>query len=310
MKNVSSILACWVVCVACSGPSFQAVDTTGKLGQQIDGSGVFDAAVEICILTQAMTPGGAGGTGADPCASVAKDTERWTSVAEGLSAYSSKLSELATAEDVNPSDQIGSVFGAATAMKLSPLAADQNEPLAGFAGQLIRVLSMSYRKGVLDEVIRDTNPGIQKVKETLEGEVKLRLEGIRGLSMTLGQLSTALAVTPQEKPLPAPVDPPWAKQLVEALERRQENQFNKDKVLNQNANVPLQLARHELTARAAAYRDLQTNVVAFAAAHDELAKNLGKLDAKELGVQVIEVAKSAVKAATSLKKSEAATDGS
>lgn len=309
------------ICTSGCGPELEAVDATGKLGQKIDGSGVFDAAYDICLLSRAMTPAAPTVTGSDSCAAEQDAGERWAKITDALSAYAAKLSELATADDVDPTDQVNAVFDEATKIEIGSLTSDQNGAIAGLAGQVVKVLSLSYRKGVLDEVIRNTNPHLQAVKTTLASEVTLRREAIRSLNQTLALLGSAAALPQAPSALPAPPELPapaqssltpavgdwqragsdWEKRLVSELERRQKSQSAMNQVLGQNTNVALQFVRHQLVRRGQAYSDLQTRVVAFAAAHDELAKHVGHLTDKDLAVRVLGVAKAAVKLSAAVK---------
>ncbi|HEY3493302.1 MAG TPA: hypothetical protein VGK73_01395, partial [Polyangiaceae bacterium] len=217
--------------------TFDAVDATGKLGQRIDGAPAFGAAAQLCRETQALAvaplaAGAPAAKAARDCAALEAQGVEWSAVAAALSAYAAKLSELAGRDDPDVEDQVNAALGAASAQQWTRLGEAQNAAIAGLAKEIVKVLSMSYRAGVLDEVIGTMDPHVQRVAALLRGEADLRLHEIEALDKTVSQLIatyTLLPVTPD-------ADQTAVNQLV-----------------SQGSGAGLELLRRDLAARQRAY---------------------------------------------------------
>lgn len=271
---------------ACAS-SFEAVDAAGKLGQKIEGSTAFGAAAQLCRETRALatapmpSAGAPAAKGATDCGALEAQGTEWGAVADALAAYAAKLSELASRDDPDIEEQVNTALASASREQWTALADDQNSAISGFANAIVQVLSMSYRAGVLDDIVGRMDPHVQRVGALLRGEAKLRLHELEALDKTVAQLVATYAVLPT---------------LPDA------DQTAVNQVLGQGSGAGLELLRRDLAARRRAYVELDLQVAAFGAAHAELAKNVGKLSAKELAPRVIRVAKAAVELAQKTKR--------
>jgi hypothetical protein len=265
--------------------SFKAVDATGKLGQKIDGSVAQTAPPQLCMEMNALLP--------TPCS----PDDKWGDVADALVAYSSKLSALANKDDVDVEDAVKAALGAVSDAKWSKLGSDQNGSIASFASAVVSALSMSYRSGVLEDVIQRSEPHVKIVGELLVGEARLRISQIDMLTSAANDLLSSLPSVP--KPAPAGSPPTEGAQPVDsqvdsaAMKKWIRNQDAKSQVTGQAAGLGLVILLQDLAAKRQAYTDLKASVAAFCAAHAKLAANAGHLSAGELLPQVLKVAKAA-----------------
>lgn len=324
-----------VMLVAC-GTTFHAVSATGKLGQRIDGAVALGASSQICREMKALSRGSA----AD-CAAQEKTSATWSKIADALSAYATKLSALADQDDVNPSNQVAAALSAASKAQWGQLTSDQNDAIAGFAKAVTGVLSMTYRAGILDDVIRDLDPHIQRVAALLEGEIDLRvaqIDGLSGASMQVQQGMQSVPPAPKFPPAPPLVTRPgpprqaaaapaahvtgkpappdassdtsfetWQREFDRQLESSMADQAAVNQVLGQGGGVALSIVLQDLVAKKDVYAQLKATVAAFRASHALLAKNVGHLNASDLLPQIVELIQSTVSLATSFKSGRAAS---
>lgn len=271
--------------------SFKAVEATGTLGQKIDGSVELGSPAELCRARHALNH-----LPVDPCKEFEAVGSRWNDVADAMVAYATQLSALAARDDVDAEDQVSAALAAASQAKWGTLTSDQNGEIASFAKAVVTALSVTYRAGVLDDVVKQTNQPLQGVGKLLADEADLRIHEIDSLSKTTADVSGALiALASVPAPTATPAD-------AEPLERARAEQAAINQVFAESAAAGLVSSLRDLATRRAAYIELKADVLAFCAAHQKLADNLGNLTASELVPEVVSVAKAAYSLAVSLKQ--------
>jgi hypothetical protein len=304
--------------------NFKAVQAAGVVGQKIDGSVAFGAAPQICYETRAI-----GAAAAEDCAALQAAGANWAKIAAALAAYAAKLSALAGATDVAVNDQVNAALSASSSAGWDTLTSNQNTAISQFAAAVVSVLSANYRAGVLDDVIKNTDPHVQEVSLLLKQEIELRISQMDSLSVTALEVATieqvplppaptftpppapppsasASSSTPRAKNAPPvaskePSAPPrqgdaferWQLDLDERTVAWATAQASFDGNVGRSSGATLAMLIGDLAAKKHAYNQLEASIEAFRAAHSLLAKKVGNLSASELVPEVISVVQSA-----------------
>jgi hypothetical protein len=270
---------------------FAAVQATGAVGERLAGHAVdFQAATALCLELNALTA-----APANDCDARKEQAARWGRVASLLAAYAGKLSELAQKDDVTVEDQVGGALSAASEAKWGSLTADQNEGIKSLAQLVVRLLSQSYRSGVLEQTIKSADPHLQTAVAALVGHLDLLLNEVRAVEVAVDANDKFIgAATARTGPAPAGVS---------------DEQRAVNAALGRSSRAGLVALRFELASRRSALEALRAQAASFGASHARLRQSVDDIDSKKLLADVLALIREVNGAAAAVRPAAPAGGG-
>lgn len=230
-----ALAPCWIL--ACV--DFSSVKAAASVAQKLgDEASVFGKLKQDCIDIKTLRKD-------DPqkCDPIAETASELTATAKALTDYGGKLLAISTAQDSDPSTQVGALASAgSSAGWYTALTAQQAAAVKSLATDIVTVLSSTYRQGEVAEAIKKTNDSIQLTSAVLAGSTKLATDALNQEVVAATTLADGEA-------------DPWKHLMLNHLV----------------SDMKTQEAQLKL---------LQSNVAAFAAAHAKLLAADGHFDKK------------------------------
>lgn len=116
------------------------------------------------------------------CQNIARDQLLWVELHKAILVYSKHLQELAEAKGADVGDEVKSLLaGTATLSKNKPLK-DAADPFGKAVQGLVNAVLESYRQKKLVEVIKQTDPQLQKAVEALREVIVLQVANLGTLN--------------------------------------------------------------------------------------------------------------------------------